>query len=90
MTEFPLAPDRNQEIFGTQPDSSALSGSNCGKAQEKSGAMITVGFALEQGKDVFAVPGPSPARTAGPHILLQEGARLVSGVEDILEEWGWT
>ena len=59
------------------------------EAQEKSGAMITVGFALEQGKDVFAVPGlvTSP-NSRGPHILLQEGARLVSGVEDILEEWG--
>lgn len=59
------------------------------EAQEKSGAMITVGYALEQGKDVFAVPGPvTSLNSRGPHILLQEGARLVSGVEDILQEWG--
>lgn len=59
------------------------------EAQEKSGAMITVGFALEQGKDVFAVPGPvTSLNSRGPHLLLQEGARLVSGVEDILQEWG--
>jgi len=59
------------------------------EAQEKSGAMITVGFALEQGKDVFAVPGPVTSQNSrGPHMLLQEGARLVNGVEDILQEWG--
>jgi len=59
------------------------------EAREKSGAMITVGFALEQGKDVFAVPGPiTSANSIGPHRLLREGACLVTGVEDILQEWG--
>lgn len=59
------------------------------EAQEKSGAMITVGFALEQGKDVFAVPGPiTSVYSRGPHQLLRDGARLVNGVEDILDEWG--
>ena len=59
------------------------------EAREKSGAMITVGFALEQGKDVFAVPGPiSSPNSIGPHRLLREGACLVTGVEDILQEWG--
>jgi len=59
------------------------------EAQQKSGAMITVGFALEQGKDVFAVPGPvTSPNSQGPHMLLKEGARLVDGVEDILQEWG--
>ncbi|NLV16998.1 MAG: DNA-protecting protein DprA [Syntrophomonadaceae bacterium] len=59
------------------------------EAQAKSGAMITVGFALEQGKDVFAVPGPiTSGYSRGPHQLLQEGARLVTGVDDILDEWG--
>jgi DNA processing protein len=91
MTEFPPGtrpepgnfPVRNRII-------SALSrGVIVVEAQEKSGAMITVGFALEQGKDVFAVPGPvTSPNSRGPHILVQEGARLVSGVEDILEEWG--
>lgn len=91
LTEFPPGtrpepgnfPVRNRLI-------SALSrGVVVVEAQEKSGAMITVGFALEQGKDVFAVPGPvTSPNSRGPHILLQEGARLVSGVADILEEWG--
>jgi DNA processing protein len=53
----------------------------------KSGAQHTVGYALEQGKEVFAVPGPigSPM-SAGTNQLLKEGARVVTSAEDILEE----
>jgi DNA processing protein len=54
---------------------------------EKSGAQHTVTYALEQGKEVFAVPGPiSSARSAGTNQLLKDGARLVTRAEDILEE----
>jgi DNA processing protein len=54
---------------------------------EKSGAQHTVTYALEQGKEVFAVPGPiSSARSAGTNQLLKEGARLVTSAADILEE----
>jgi DNA processing protein len=54
---------------------------------EKSGAQHTVTYALEQGKDVFAVPGPigSP-QSAGTNQLLKDGARLVTSAADILEE----
>ena len=54
---------------------------------EKSGAQHTVTYALEQGKEVFAVPGPihSP-RSAGTNQLLKDGARLVTSAADILEE----
>jgi DNA processing protein len=54
---------------------------------EKSGAQHTVTYALEQGKEVFAVPGPigSP-QSAGTNQLLKEGARLVTSAHDILEE----
>ncbi|HEU4562817.1 MAG TPA: DNA-processing protein DprA [Longimicrobium sp.] len=54
---------------------------------EKSGAQHTVTYALEQGKDVFAVPGPigSP-QSAGTNQLLKDGARLVTSTADILEE----
>jgi DNA processing protein len=54
---------------------------------EKSGARHTVEFALEMGKEVFAVPGPigSPM-SAGTNQLLKEGARLVTSAQDILEE----
>jgi len=53
----------------------------------KSGAQHTVTYALEQGKEVFAVPGPigSPM-SAGTNQLLKEGARLVTSAQDVLEE----
>jgi DNA processing protein len=54
---------------------------------EKSGAQHTVTYALEQGKEVFAVPGPiSSERSAGTNQLLKDGARLVTSAADILEE----
>ncbi|MEX2583597.1 MAG: DNA-processing protein DprA [Gemmatimonadota bacterium] len=53
----------------------------------KSGAQHTVGFAIEQGKDVMAVPGPieSPA-SEGTNQLIKDGARLVASALDVLEE----
>ena len=53
----------------------------------KSGAQHTVAYALDQGKEVFAVPGPigSPM-SAGTNQLLKEGARLVTSADDIVEE----
>lgn len=54
---------------------------------EKSGAQHTVAYALEQGKEVFSVPGQigSP-QSAGTNQLLKDGARLVTSANDILEE----
>ena len=53
----------------------------------KSGAQHTVGYALERGLDVMAVPGPIGAPTsAGTNQLIRDGARMVTSAEDILEE----
>lgn len=58
------------------------------EAKKKSGTMITVDFGLEQGKNIFAVPGNITNRNAeGTNELIKQGAKLITNVEDILEEY---
>lgn len=58
------------------------------EAQEKSGTMLTVDFALEQGKTVFAVPGNiNSACSKGTNALIKQGAKILTNWEDIVEEY---
>lgn len=57
------------------------------EAAMRSGSLITARLAAEQGREVYAVPGsPLDGRAAGPNALIQQGAKLVMGAEDILED----
>jgi len=59
------------------------------QAADRSGALITSRLATEQGREVFAVPGPIDCRMSrGSHQLIRDGAKLVESVDDILEEFG--
>ena len=86
------------ELFmGAQPDAEnfpgrnrIISGLSLGtvviEAAEKSGSLITALLAADQGREVFAVPGPVGERTRGTHHLIRTGAKLTESVEHILEE----
>ncbi len=57
------------------------------EAPDRSGALITVDFAADHGRDVFAVPGPAnAANSSGCNRLIRDGARLVRSAEDILDD----
>ena len=89
ISELPIGTPPIAENFPTR--NRLISGLCLGvvivEAAEKSGSLITARMALEQDRQVFAVPGsPLTGRTRGSNRLLKEGARLVDCVEDVLEE----
>lgn len=60
------------------------------EAREKSGTLITVDMALEQGKEVYAVPGRcTDALSIGCNRLLRQGALIASSAEDIIQDMNW-
>jgi DNA processing protein len=60
------------------------------EASDRSGSLITARCALEQGRDVMAVPGSVlGGRNRGSHALLKDGAKVIETADDILEELGW-
>jgi DNA processing protein len=60
------------------------------QAAEQSGARITAQFALEQGREVFAIPGLiDDPLSAGCHALIQQGAKLTTSLQDVLAEFGY-
>ncbi|WP_088041237.1 DNA-processing protein DprA [Bacillus sp. EAC] len=75
-------PRRNRIIAGLSKGLIIL------EAKEKSGTMITANFALENGREVFAVPGPIIMdEYKGSNQLIQEGAKLITCSKDIIEEF---
>jgi DNA processing protein len=57
------------------------------EAARRSGSLVTAGHALDQGREVLAVPGPVSSRcSTGTNWLIQQGAKLVQNVEDVVEE----
>ncbi len=89
LSEFPRGtpplarnfPMRNRLISGL------VSGVIIVEANDRSGSLITARMAAEQGREVFAVPGPIFSdRSEGPHRLIQYGAKLLHSIEDLFEE----
>ncbi|MBI5049659.1 MAG: DNA-protecting protein DprA [Nitrospirae bacterium] len=89
ISEFPMGTIPNKENFPRR--NRLISGLSLGvvviEAAIDSGSLITVGYALEQGKEIFAVPGNITSETSrGTNDLIKKGARLVENADEIIDE----
>src|SRR5215467_6140193 len=89
LSEFPLGTPPSPQNFPIR--NRIIAGMSLGvvvvEAAEYSGSLITVRLALESNREVFAVPGTiTSAKSFGPHVLIRQGAKLVTGWQDVVEE----
>jgi DNA processing protein len=89
LSQFPMGMQPNKGHFPRR--NRVISGMTLGtvvvQAPQDSGALITAHAAVEQGREVFAVPGEAGVHASeGPHALIREGAKLVESAQDILVE----
>jgi DNA processing protein len=92
VSEFPIETEPLKQNFPRR--NRVISGLSLGvlvaEAARNSGALITADFALEQGREVFALPGKVDAQNSfGTNGLIKQGAKLVSCVDDIIEEFNF-